>query len=82
LKCVDAVFVKDTEPTSEGHINLYRTFLPDIITIGNEYPVEDRIGYDSAQAGATLIKVDTWQEPKTSSIIDKIIEKYSQFYPN
>jgi cytidyltransferase-like protein len=76
LDCVDAVFIKNIPLTSDSRINLYRNFLTDFVSIGLNYAIEEEIRYDSAQAGTRLIKFHTEQNYTTSSLIQKIIDKY------
>jgi len=76
LKPVDAVFVKDVELTSKGRIGLYNQLMPNYITIGQHYFIEDEITHDAEKAGAELVKIWTKQEPTTTSIINEINERY------
>jgi len=80
LDCVDAVFIKDIPLNSEAHVELYKDLLVDIVTIGTRFEEKfrDLIQSEAEEAGAKLIYIDTEQDVSTTSIINNIIEKYSE----
>jgi rfaE bifunctional protein nucleotidyltransferase chain/domain len=78
LNCVDAAFVKDMPFDKESHINLYKNLLVDVITIGTKF--EDKfknLAYEEADAaGAQLIEIKVQEDPSSTSLVNKIIERY------
>lgn len=51
--------------------------MADIITIGENFAVEDRFNHDALKSGANPIKIKTDQSHTTTKIINSIIEKHS-----
>jgi cytidyltransferase-like protein len=78
--CVNAVYIKDITLEPSSHIDMYKNLLVDIVTVGTHFDPQfaDLIEEETAKVGADLIRIETWQEPKTSSIIDSIIKKYAE----
>ena len=78
--CVNTVFMKDIPHDSFSHIKLYKNLMVDIVTIGCKFDKKagEKIENDAYRAGSRLIKIDTWQEPRTSSIVNDIIKKYTE----
>jgi cytidyltransferase-like protein len=83
IDCVDAVFIKDIPLTDDDHIMLYKDLMIDFITIGQKYykEAEEALYTRAGKVGAEVVKVDTWQEPTTTSIIDTIVKKYADDRP-
>lgn len=78
IESVDAVFLKHIELKSDSRINLYKNLMADIITIGQNYAIDNEIRSDSTKAGSRLIKFDTDQRYTTTKIIDSILSKYNK----
>jgi cytidyltransferase-like protein len=77
IDVVDAVFMKDIPLDDNRHVDLYRELMIDVVTIGQRYFAEELMQERADKSKAKLVKLNTWQEPTTSSIINKIIDKYT-----
>lgn len=76
LVASDGIFLKNIALDDDTIIKMYKYLQADIVTIGQNYAIEERVKFDAEKAGAKLIKIDTDQRYSTSSIINKIIGKY------
>ncbi|MFC1780308.1 adenylyltransferase/cytidyltransferase family protein [Patescibacteria group bacterium] len=77
IDVVDAVFMKDIPLDDNRHIDLYKDLMVDVITVGQHYFAEELMYERADRSKAKLVKLNTWQEPTTTSIINTIIEQYS-----
>ncbi|MFC1780307.1 adenylyltransferase/cytidyltransferase family protein [Patescibacteria group bacterium] len=79
LSCVDAVFIKDVPHDDESHIKLYKDLLTDYIIIGSKFDsrFKENIYNEAESIGVRLIEINAHQDPTTTSIVNKIVERYS-----
>lgn len=78
LHCVDAALIYDQPLKPENYTQLYRELQVDIVTVGIGFGFMDVIDEQVKRADAKLIKIQTYQNPTTSSLIESIITKYSK----
>lgn len=75
LKCVDAVAIfNETTPQ-----NLISALLPDVLIKGGDWKLEEIIGKKEVEAsGGKVCTIDFVPEKSTTSVIEKIIERFSK----
>ena len=78
ISYVDASFINNTSLDMKSYTELYKELMIDLVTIGYNFQFEDRIEEQTYKSGAKLVKLPTDQDPTTSSLINTILQKYTQ----
>lgn len=77
IRCVDAVFLNTTPLFNEEYIKLYRNLKANTVTFGYNFGFEREIRKRQTETKTQIIQIDTPQFPTTTSIINRVIERYS-----
>lgn len=82
LTYVNAAFVNNVATDTQGFSDLYRELMVDFVFIGRHFGFEDRIAKQAEKGGAELIKIQAYEDPNTTEVIEKIIKTHAQGLPD